>query len=73
MKFKTAGNQTHPMIRKQPDLPPEIARAFVKDMKPVWRTTKLFFSGHETCLKQTRVLTFGDQPRKGDGHVEYHH
>jgi hypothetical protein len=29
----TAGNQTHPMIRKQLDLTPAVARAFVKDMK----------------------------------------
>jgi hypothetical protein len=33
MKFKTAGSQTHPMIRKQLDLPPAVARVFVKDMK----------------------------------------
>jgi hypothetical protein len=61
------------VIRKPLDLPPAVARAFAEDMKPVWRTTKPFFSGHETSLKQTRVLTFGDQPTKGDRHVEHHH
>jgi hypothetical protein len=61
------------MIRKPIELPPVVVKAFVKDMKPVRRTTKPFFSGHETSLKQTRVLTLGDQPTKGDRHVEYHH
>ena len=61
------------MIRKPIELSPAVAKAFVKDMEPVWRTTKPFSSGRETSLKQTRVLTFGDQPTKGDRHVKYHH
>jgi hypothetical protein len=62
------------MLKRQPlELPPAVAKSFVKDMKLVRRTTKPFFSGHETSLKHTRVLTLGDQPTKGDRHVEYHH
>ena len=63
MKLKMATSQTHPMILKQPDLPPAVARDFVKDMEAYFAEEDRH-KRDETALRQLHVLREHQGPRE---------
>ena len=64
MKLKMATSQTHPMILKQPDLPPAVARDFVKDMEAYFAEEDRH-KRDEIAAHQLKVLQRYQKPRDG--------